>query len=106
MSENSKKTPKTFEEFGLTFIPNEDCITCNLGSCHNNVTSRIDGKEYNVHITVNYDDNDFYVTATESGSVDSPYDVFEIFREESEAVKFVCDRFDWFKCFQNISKFL
>jgi hypothetical protein len=39
------------------------------------------------------------VTATESGSVDSPYDVFEIFRKESEAVKFVCDRFDWFKCF-------
>lgn len=30
MSEN--KPPKTFMDFGLTFKPNEDCVTCNTGS--------------------------------------------------------------------------
>jgi hypothetical protein len=99
MTENSNNTPKTFKDFGLEFIPNEDCITCNTGSCHNNATSRIDGKEYNVHITVNYDENEYYVIAAENGSTDSPFDIFEIFQKEEDAVKFVCDRFNWFKCF-------
>lgn len=92
-------TPKTFEDFGLKFVPNEDCITCNTGSCHNNVVSKSDGKEYNVHITVNYDEDQYFVIASENGSTDSPFDVFEIFKKEEEAVQFVCDRFEWFACF-------
>ncbi|WP_322549133.1 hypothetical protein [Flavobacterium psychraquaticum] len=99
MTEQKDKTPKTFEDFGLTFIPNKDCITCNTGSCHNNVVSRIDGKEYNVHITVDYDNKDYFVMASESASSESNFDIFEIFKKEEDAVKFVCDRFNWFNCF-------
>ncbi|MCD8438292.1 hypothetical protein LNI95_11520 [Tenacibaculum dicentrarchi] len=97
MSEN--KIPKTFEDFGLKFKPNEDCITCNTGSCHNNVTSKKDGKEYNVHITVNFDSSEYYIMASENASAESSFDIFEIFKEEAKAVKFVCDRFNWFNCF-------
>lgn len=93
------KTPKTFADFGLKFIPDVECITCNTGSCHNNVVSRIDGKEYNVHITINYDTNEYFVISQENASSDSAFDTFEIFKKEEDAVKFVCDRFDWFKCF-------
>lgn len=99
MSENKNQTPKSFKDFGLTFIPNEECITCNTGSCHNNVTSKKDGREYNVHITVNFDSNEYYIAASENASAESSYDLFEIFPSEEKAVKFICERFDWFNCF-------
>ena len=99
MSEKINKTPQTFKDFGLEFTPNKECITCNSGSCHNNVSSKIDGKEYNVHITIDYDEKAYYVYATENSSTLSPNDVFERFKKEEDAVKYICDRFDWFKCF-------
>lgn len=92
MTENNNETQKTFEDFGLTFQPNKECITCNTGSCHNNVTSRIDGKDYNVHMTVDYDTKEFYVIASENASSEPSFDMFEVFKKEQDAVKFVCDR--------------
>jgi hypothetical protein len=92
-------TPKTFAEFGLSFEEDTECVTCNNGSCHNNVTSRKDGKEYNVHISVNYDTNEYWISASENSSSESSNDIYESFPTEEEAVKFVCANFDWFKCF-------
>jgi len=96
---NENKTPKTFAEFGLTFEEDADCITCHVGSCHNNVTSRKDGKEYNVHISVDYDTNEYWISASDNSTSDSDSDIFESFENEESAVQFVCANFDWFKCF-------
>ena len=99
MSNTNNKAPRTFADFGLTFIEDKDCVTCNTGSCHNNVTSKEDGKEYNVHISINYDNNTYWIHATENSSTESTGDIFAQFDKEEDAVKFVCKNFSWFKCF-------
>ena len=96
---SEKKLPKTFAEFGLTFEEDASCITCDAGSCHNNVTSKKDGNEYNVHISVNYETKSYWITAINNSSSSSKTDLIENFTIEEDAVKFVCENFDWFKCF-------
>jgi hypothetical protein len=90
---------KTFEEFGLKFEYDSDCITCTDGSCHNNVISKKDGKEYNVHISMNSSKTLFTIHATQEANTESNSTIDIEFTDESEAVKFVCENFDWFKCF-------
>ena len=90
---------KTFKDFGLTFEFDPDCMTCSDGSCHNNVTSKKDGKEYNVHISTDRDFSYFSIYATEQSNTDSSSTIEEQFDKEEDAVKFVCENFEWFKCF-------
>jgi hypothetical protein len=88
---------KTFKDFGLTFAPDENCITCVRGTCHNNVTKYSDGQEYNVFIST-YDNSNYYeITMTKLG--DSSDEKIAFFHTEKEAVDYVCQNFDWFKCF-------
>lgn len=92
-------TQKTFKDFGLTFEFDETCATCFEGNCHNKVTSKKDGKEYNVHISTNKEFTKFAIYATETTNVDDSNSIEKDFDNEEEAVKFVCDNFEWFKCF-------
>jgi hypothetical protein len=48
---------------------------------------------------VDYDRTEYFVIAQENASSESAFDTFEIFKKEEDAVKFVCDRFNWFNCF-------
>lgn len=89
---------KTFEELGLTFDFDEDCATCQDGSCHNIVTAKNDGREYSVHISTNTERNNFEIFAVETASTGDSL-IEESFENEEEAVKFVCDTFNGFKCF-------
>jgi hypothetical protein len=94
-----KKEFKTFEELGLIFTGESDCITCRDLSCHNNVPSTFNRREYNVHISMNSEKSDFYVHASESSNTDNSHDITASFAKEHDAVAFVCKNFDWFKCF-------
>jgi len=93
------KMYKTFEEFGLTFSESSGCVTCRDMSCHNNVPSTINGREYNVHISMNSDKTDFKVHAVENSNVTSESDIEANFSNETDAVAFVCKNFEWFNCF-------
>ena len=89
---------KTFKDFGLSFEFDPTCLTCQDGNCHNNVTSIKDGREYNVHISTNRKFSIFHINATEQSNTDGQSNIEESFTDEAEAVKFVCENFDWFKC--------
>lgn len=89
---------KTFKDFGLSFEFDPTCLTCQQGNCHNNVTSKKDGKEYNVHISTNREFSIFNIYATEQMNTDSETTIEETFTDESKAVRFVCENFDWFRC--------
>jgi len=91
--------PKTFKEFGLKFEFDENCLTCSDGSCHNIVTSKHDGKEYNVHIATDREGSFYSISAFEQANTSSDDDISQTFYDEEEAVKFVCATFEWFKCF-------
>ncbi len=95
----TNKQPKTFADFGLIFSEGSGCITCRDMSCHNNVTSTFNNREYNVHISKNPSDTDFRVHASESANTESGYDIIADFDNETDAVLFVCKVFTWFKCF-------
>lgn len=96
---SNPKQFKTFKELGLIFSEGSGCISCRDMSCHNNVTSTINNREYNVHISMNPGKTDFKVHATETSSISSDSDIEANFKTESEAVAFVCKNFNWFKCF-------
>lgn len=91
-------TPQTFKDLGLDFSYDSACITCSNGSCHTIVQSKLDGKEYSVHISVSPDGYTYSVTATENSSTNSNSDIEESFNNETTAVQFVCKTFDGFKC--------
>ena len=91
--------PKTFKDFGLEFHYDKNCVTCSDGNCHNIVTSKHDGREYSVHISTDREGTFFSVYATEQVNTSADTDIFKTFTEENVAVEFVCDTFDWFKCF-------
>jgi hypothetical protein len=90
---------KTFEQLGLVFTEESECATCRDMSCHNNVPSTFNGREYNVHISMNSQKTDFYVHASESSNTTSTSDIGASFDKEKDAVAFVCKNFVWFKCF-------
>ncbi len=94
-----KKETKTFEQLGLDFTGDSDCVTCRDLSCHNNVVATFNGLEYNVHISMNSEKTDFCVHASETSNTDTPSDIHARFDKEQDAVAFVCTNFDWFKCF-------
>ena len=90
---------KSFAELGLAFNEGSGCYTCRDLSCHNTVQSTINGREYNVHISMNEAKTEFKVHATEDTSVSSPSEIEADFYNELDAVGFVCLNFEWFKCF-------
>ena len=91
-------TYKTFEELGISFKQTSSCYTCDGESCHNNVTHKQNGEEYNVHISTK-DHITFNVVATPNPSTTSEIDIDKYQISEKEAVKLVCNNFNWFKCF-------
>lgn len=89
---------KTFEDLGLTFEFDSDCATCYDGSCHNTAISKIDGKEYSVHISTNSERDSFRIFACQNANTDEE-SIEEEFTDEEVAVNFVCKNFNGFKCF-------
>lgn len=95
-----KKDSKTFEEMGVVFTAGTGCHTCTDDSCHNTVPLRETGEDYFVHIQTNPSRTRFFINASVAGNT-STSDSSEFnanFFNESDAVKYVCDTFDWFKC--------
>ena len=92
---------KSFEDYGLTFDENAGCVTCKGGSggCHTNVNSLKDGREYNVHIAINANKTVYSIHATQKATTQSTSTIDEIFHNEAQAVKFLCENFERFKCF-------
>lgn len=90
---------KTFSELGLDFSEGSGCHSCKDMSCHNNVPSKIDGLEYNVHISMNPDRTEFTVHATPNSTTFTHTDIEANFEDEQSAVGFVCNLFEWFRCF-------
>lgn len=87
---------KTFEDLGLTLTENEDCITCHEGNCHANKLSVKDGYEYNVHISLNTEQNEVYITVCH---LDGTEKYSKYFETEEDAVKFILSEFPDFRCF-------
>jgi hypothetical protein len=98
-NEEQKPSYKTFEEMGLVFSEGSGCHTCRDNSCHNNVPLKRTGEEYNVHISTNPLRTTFRVHASINANTVTDDDLCSDFSKESDAVKFVCDTFEWFKCF-------
>jgi len=94
---NMEKQYKTFLELGISFQQTTDCLTCDGLSCHNNVI-HTNGKEYNVHISTDEDETFFNIQANLSSSISSKFDIEEHNLSEMQAVKYICDKFNWFKC--------
>ena len=90
---------RTFEDLGFTFDFDEECATCQNGSCHNIAVCKKDGKEYSVHISTNKEKEFFDIYGYTNSSTDSDDDFYESFTDENEAVNYVCSTFDNFKCF-------
>ncbi len=90
---------KTFKDYGLVFEEDTKCSTCKDGGCHTNVTSLRDGREYNVHISINASETAYSIYATESANTFDATTIDKTFSSESEAVKFLCESFERFKCF-------
>jgi hypothetical protein len=89
----------TFAEIGLTFNFDSECVTCKDGNCHNVATCKKDGQDYNVHVSTNQDYTDINIYASCSSSNDSVGNIDKDFSSEKEAVNFLCQTFDSFKCF-------
>lgn len=98
-SENKRPIYKTFEAMGVIFSEGSGCHTCRDNSCHNTVPLRRTGEEYNVHISTDPERSGFTVHATTHANTEADDDIYADFNDESDAVKFVCDTFEWFKCF-------
>ena len=88
---------KTFKDFGLTFSPDENCITCIRGRCHNTVTKYSNNEEYHVFISTYEGSNYYEIISTNINN--SSDEIVAFYTNEEEAVKYVCDNFNWFKCF-------
>ena len=98
-SEHKKSSYRTFEEMGVVFSEGSGCHTCRDNSCHNTVPLKKTGEEHNVHISTNPLRTLFRIHSTANTSSTSSDDICEDFDNESDAVKFVCETFEWFKCF-------
>jgi hypothetical protein len=64
---------KTFEDLGMKFEFDSECATCFNGSCHNIADSKIDGQEYNVHISTDAEKTVFRIYASQIASTDVLY---------------------------------
>ncbi len=90
---------KTFAEVGIIFTSGSGCITCRDNSCQNTVTLKNSEKEFNVHISTYQDRSEFRIHASLNTNTEAADDICEDFDNEHDAVQFVCDTFNWFKCF-------
>ena len=97
-SEEQKIAKKTFAEVGVVFTEGSGCLTCRDNSCHNTVPLKKTGEDINVHISTDPNRTIFSIVAMQNANTSSPDDIDEEFANEADAVKFVCDTFDWFKC--------
>lgn len=89
----------TFEEMGVVFTEGSGCHTCQDNSCHNTVPHKKNNEDYHVHISTDIDRTKFRIFASTQSSSNTDDEISEEFSEENKAVKFVCENFDWFKCF-------
>jgi hypothetical protein len=89
---------KTFEKLDIRFENADGCLTCGGNDCHNNVSSKRNGIEYNVHIAADFMNNVFKITANENPNTFSKDDIDEIFDNEHDAVDFLCKNFERFTC--------
>jgi predicted adenine nucleotide alpha hydrolase (AANH) superfamily ATPase len=90
---------KTFKDMNVEFSEGSGCHTCYDNSCHNTVPKKPDGEEYNVHISTNPDRTLFRIYASTQTNSSTTDDISEEFQKEEDAVKFICQNFEWFKCF-------
>lgn len=97
--EEKKPSYKTFKAMGINFSEGSGCHTCRDNSCHNTVPLKRTGEEYNVHISTNPQRTTFRVHASANANTAADDDICSDFNNESDAVKFVCETFEWFKCF-------
>lgn len=94
---HKEMTYKTFEELGISFKQSSSCYSCDGESCHNNVNHK-NGVEYNVHVSTK-DKQIFNIHATQNSNTSDASDIDEPNLTELEAVKYLCDNFNWFRCF-------
>lgn len=90
---------KTFAEYGIDFTSGSGCITCRDNSCQNTVTLKNSDVEYHVHISTYSDRSEFRIHATTNSNTGTIDEFCEDFQNEHDAVEFVCETFNWFKCF-------
>jgi hypothetical protein len=90
---------KTFKEIGVEFTEGSGCYTCFDNSCHNTVPKKSNGVEYNVHISTNNERTLFRISATTNVNSITEDELTEEFQKENDAVKYICENFEWFKCF-------
>lgn len=90
---------KTFKEMGVEFTEGSGCHTCYDNSCHNTVPRKPNGEEYNVHISTNPDRTLFRISASTQVNTNTDDEIAKEFSNENDAVKFICENFEWFKCF-------
>ena len=90
---------KTFEDMDVHFSEGSGCHTCQDNSCHNNVPLIRTQEEYNVHISTNPLRTTFRIHASSNTNTSADDDICSDFNNESDAVKFVCETFEWFKCY-------
>lgn len=88
---------KTFKDLGLEFKANSDCVTCDGYSCHNNLIHKITGKEYNVHISIDTENDHYSIYATLNSTSD--FEIEENFDNENEAVNYLLENFENINCF-------
>jgi hypothetical protein len=89
----------TFSEKGIYFTSGCGCITCRDNSCQNTVTLKNSEEEFNVHISTYPDRSEFRIYASSNTNTESTYDICVDCNNEHDAVKFICDTFNWFTCF-------
>jgi hypothetical protein len=90
---------KTFADVGIIFTAGSGCITCRDNSCQNTVTLKDSDVEYHVHISTYLDRSEFRIHASSNSNTETADDICIDFDNEHDAVQFVCDTFNWFKCF-------
>jgi hypothetical protein len=98
-AKNERPIYKTFEEMGVLFSEGSGCHTCRDNSCHNTVPLKRTGEDCNVHISTDPKRTGFTIHAAIQANTAASDDIYANFNSESDAVKFVCDTFEWFKCF-------
>jgi hypothetical protein len=89
----------TFEEIGIVFTEGKGCKTCQDNSCHNIVPLKSTGEEFNVHVSTNQIRTKFRIHASSQSNTSIHDEISEEFKVEKDAVKFICETFQWFNCF-------
>jgi hypothetical protein len=89
----------TFEEMGIVFSEGSGCKTCRDNSCQNTVPLKSTGEEFMVHVSTNPIRTKFRIHASNQSNTSTHDEISEEFTVEKDAVKFICETFEWFNCF-------